>query len=110
MHGSGQTGPLPNMFLDMHIPWGYIKIKLIFPSLALQSFLLHKGESTPHTVKPLITEDHVGKMVMLLGRRVAGMDRMAAVNTENVIANGRGVEMMEAKERTHILSPIPLQS
>lgn len=91
MHGSldqaqdKQDHVLPNMFLDMHIPWGYIKIKLIFPSLALQSFLLHNGESTPHTVKPLITEDHVGKMVMLLGRRVAGMDRMAAVNIENVI-------------------------
>ena len=30
-------------------------------------------------------EDHVGKMAMLLGRRVVGMDRMAAVKIENVI-------------------------
>ena len=29
-------------------------------------------------------EDHVGKMAMLLGRRVVGMDRMAAVKIENV--------------------------
>ena len=30
-------------------------------------------------------EDHVGKMAMLLGRRVVGMDRMAAGMIENVI-------------------------
>ena len=30
-------------------------------------------------------EDHVGKMTMLLGRRVVGMHRMAAVRIENVI-------------------------
>ena len=30
-------------------------------------------------------EDHVGKMAMLLGRRVVGMDRMAAVKIANVI-------------------------
>ena len=30
-------------------------------------------------------EDHVGKMAMLLGRRVVGMDKMAAVKIENVI-------------------------
>ena len=30
-------------------------------------------------------EDHVGKMAMLLGRRVVGVDRMTAVKIENVI-------------------------
>ena len=30
-------------------------------------------------------EDHIGKMAMLLGRRVVGMDKMAAVKIENVI-------------------------
>ena len=30
-------------------------------------------------------ENHVGKMAMLLGRRVVGMDKMAAVKIENVI-------------------------
>ena len=30
-------------------------------------------------------EDHVGKMAMLLGRRVVCIDRMAAVKVENVI-------------------------
>ena len=40
-------------------------------------------------------------MAMLLGWRVVGMDRMAAVKIENVIANCRGVELVEAKERTY---------
>ena len=30
-------------------------------------------------------EEHVGKMAMLLGRMVVGMDRMAAVKIDNVI-------------------------
>ena len=51
-------------------------------------------------------EDHVGKMAMLLGRRVVGMDRMAAVKIENVIM----AEVLRWWKQRHILSPNPLQS
>ena len=50
-------------------------------------------------------EDHVGKMAMLLGRRVVARH---GSSEDLECDNGRGVEMVEAKERTHILSPNPL--
>ena len=52
-------------------------------------------------------EDHVGKMAMLLGRRVVGMDRMAAVKIENVIM----AEVLRWwKQRKELIFPNPLQS
>ena len=36
-------------------------------------------------LEEFMEEDHVGKMAMLLGRKVVGMDWMAAVKIEEVI-------------------------
>ena len=48
-----------------------------------QKLLKRIGDIEDMWMEECMEEDHVGKM--LLGRRVVGMDRMAAVKIENVI-------------------------
>ena len=48
-------------------------------------------------LKEFTGEDSVGKMAMLLGRKVVDLDRMAAEKIGNVI-----MAEVEEKERTHI--------